>query len=297
MEIRNLVAFLQVASTKNFTQSAQILGYSQSNISMQIQSLENELGVSLFDRVGHNISLTQYGEELIPYAQQVVSLVMQIQDFQRSDKEMGGTLKIGIVESLFEAIFEETIRRYHARFPKVKIELTVDGTSELQDALKNGKIDIAYLIDDALNKSYWNCLYSHSVEIAIVANSNNSITKKNQLSIKDISNQEFILVEESAPYNSSFQHCAALNNIEIDLFLQLQSTKMARKLVSSGSYISVLPIYTVKKSIEDGDIKILNIPEFSLKQQVQIVVYKNKILTPQMNGFIEESKYILDSIL
>ena len=111
MEIRNLVAFLQVASTKNFTQSAQILGYSQSNISMQIQSLENELGVSLFDRVGHNISLTQYGEELIPYAQQVVSLVMQIQDFQRSDKEMGGTLKIGIVESLFEAIFEETIRR------------------------------------------------------------------------------------------------------------------------------------------------------------------------------------------
>ena len=72
---------------------------------------------------------------------------------------------------------------------------------------------------------------------------------------------------------------------------------MARKLVSTGSYISVLPIYTVKKSIEDGDIKILNIPEFSLKQQVQIVVYKNKILTPQMNGFIEESKYILDSIL
>ena len=61
MEIRNLNTFLQVASIKNFTQAGRNLGYSQSNISAQIQQLEQEVGAPLFNRIGRQVTLTQYG--------------------------------------------------------------------------------------------------------------------------------------------------------------------------------------------------------------------------------------------
>ena len=64
VDIRTLNTFLQVSSTLNITQASKILGYSQSNVSMQIQNLESYLGYPLFDRVGRNISLTQYGVDI-----------------------------------------------------------------------------------------------------------------------------------------------------------------------------------------------------------------------------------------
>ncbi len=68
MELRNLKTFLRVAALKNFTAAGVELGYSQANISAQIKQLEREVGAPLFDRIGRTVSLTQYGEALLPYA-------------------------------------------------------------------------------------------------------------------------------------------------------------------------------------------------------------------------------------
>ena len=84
MEIRNLNTFLQVVSIKNFTQAAKILGYSQSNVSAQIQQLEREVGAPLFNRIGRQVTLTQHGEELIPYAQKIVATALLMENFLKS---------------------------------------------------------------------------------------------------------------------------------------------------------------------------------------------------------------------
>ena len=62
MELRNLTTFMKVAELQNFSQAAEELGYSQSAVTVQIRQLENELGVRLFDRIGKNIVITQYGK-------------------------------------------------------------------------------------------------------------------------------------------------------------------------------------------------------------------------------------------
>ncbi len=109
MEIHQLNIFIHVATIKNFTQAGRILGYSQSNISAQIQQLEKKVGAPLFNRIGRTVSLTQYGEELLPYAQQIVSTAIRMENFLKSDKAMGGTIRIGIVESLFELVMEKKL--------------------------------------------------------------------------------------------------------------------------------------------------------------------------------------------
>ena len=72
MELRLLTTFLKVAQLQSFSKAAESLGYSQSAVTVQVQQLENELGVRLFDRIGKTVSITHYGQEFIPYARRVV---------------------------------------------------------------------------------------------------------------------------------------------------------------------------------------------------------------------------------
>ena len=68
MEVRNLVTFLKVTELKSFSRAAEALDYSQSAVTVQIQQLERELGVQLFDRIGKTVSITQYGKDFVSYA-------------------------------------------------------------------------------------------------------------------------------------------------------------------------------------------------------------------------------------
>ena len=65
MEIRNILTFLKVAGTQNFSKAAEQLGYSQSAVTIQIQQLEKELGTQLFERIGKRVYLTEKGQEFI----------------------------------------------------------------------------------------------------------------------------------------------------------------------------------------------------------------------------------------
>ena len=75
MEVRNLVTFLKVTELKSFSRAAEALDYSQSAVTVQIQQLERELGVQLFDRIGKTVSITQYGKDFVSYACQRLCLV------------------------------------------------------------------------------------------------------------------------------------------------------------------------------------------------------------------------------
>lgn len=293
MEIRNLNAFLKVAALQNFTQASRELGYSQSNVSTQIQQLEQEVGAPLFNRIGRRISLTQYGEELLPYAQQIVSVALQMENFLKSEEALGGIVKIGFVESLFSLLPEEVFIQYQERFPHVKIELTVDGTQMLKEHLQQGILDMACLIDAPLDETQWQCWYKADVPITVICNPNHFLAHKKKVRLQDLSEQKFVLMEESAPYNIQFQQLLDSNRITLQPVLRLQSSDKACRLVEKSDFLSVLPYYAVETSAQEGRVKILKITGVEPKQSVQIVLHKSKVIIPQIEGMMEAIRHVL----
>ena len=155
MEIRNLNTFLHAASLQNITRAAAELGYSQSAVSVQIRQLEQELGMPLFDRIGKNVYLTDFGRSLVPYARSAVAAVAAVENFGKSDAVLGGAIRVGITDSLFELLMKPLLPAYHARFPKVRVELLVDTTVNLTQLLQQGSIDAMCVIDDPLPPAQW----------------------------------------------------------------------------------------------------------------------------------------------
>lgn len=295
MEIRNLNTFLQVAALNSFTRASQELGYSQSNVSAQIKQLEQEIGAPLFDRIGKRIFLTSYGESLLPYARQIVSTATRLENFLKAEEDLGGVIRVGVVDSLFSLLPEDMFLRYHSRFPRVQLELTVDATATLKDRLRQGLLDAACLIDDPLPPSEWLVWDRVDVPIVVAANPKHPLSQRETAELKDLSGQEMVLMEDSAPYIVHFQSMLSKHQIELHVFLKLQSADTALRMVERGQFLSVLPLYTVLSSRQEGKVSILEVPEWNLSQSIQIVLHRSKVTTPQIEGFLKELKSIFIS--
>ena len=297
MEIRNLNTFLKVAALQNFTKASQELGYSQSNVSAQIKQLEEDVGAPLFNRTGRNVTLTSYGEELLPYARQIVTTAMKVESFLKSEGSMGGTIQVGMVDSLYELLLENAFLSYHRRFPKVHIELTVDATAALKERLMHGQMDVACLIDDPLPSAEWHVWDSVDVPVVVVANPGHPLAGRKDVSLEELAEQEWILMEGTAPYTLHFRNVLAGKKLEIQPFLKLQSADTARRLVEREPFFSLLPLYTVNSAIHEGRLVVIDVPELAQSQKVQLALHHSKVVTPQIEGFLEELRDVLLSAL
>ena len=287
MEIRNLKTFLKVATLKNFTSAAKELGYSQANVSAQIKQLEEELGAPLFNRIGRRVTLTQYAEELLPYALKIVSTAVEMENLARSGESLAGTIRVGMVESLFHAIGEDLIREYHRRFPRVTMEIVVDGTAVLKERLRQDTLDLACLIDDPLPANEWQIFYAAPAKVVAVVNPQHPFAKQKKIRPEEISGHELVMMEPSAPYSIGFANSMAKKHLDTTPFLTMQSADTAADMAEKDELIAVIPYYTAARAIAENRLCALEIEGFDLTQDIQAVLHRDKVPVPQLHGFAD----------
>lgn len=297
MELKNLNSFFQVARYNSFTKAAEVLGYSQSNISVHIQQLEDELGVKLFHRINRRVVLTHYGQALLPYVQKTLTQTSQIETLFLSKDIQNGDLRIGLTESLFETFFEQIIVEFHARYPQVCVEVIVDATSNLIELLQSSRLDIALIIEMPLYHENVAQHRSWLCSTCIVANAKHPLAMESVLSAKDIDGEEFILTENTSPYNAFFLQYVAKNSINVNCYVTLQSPRMIISLLKTGNYLSILPDYTVQSSIMAGDLAHINLPDYIGMQTISILTHKNTLITPQIEVFFEAAAKAIEKLL
>ncbi|MBR1455955.1 MAG: LysR family transcriptional regulator [Oscillospiraceae bacterium] len=260
MEIRNLTTFLKVAALRNFTHAAKALGYSQSNVSAQIAQLEEEIGVPLFNRIGRQVSLTQFGEELLPYAQQLCSIAVKMENLTKTEAFLGGTVRVGLTDSISELLLEDALLAFHKRFPHVQVEISLDTTEMLLERLKKGELDAACVITVPLPATEWTIWAEHLISIVIAANPGLSLCAKSKCTLEELIRQKLVLMETSAPYSLQFEKALAEQHLECRPVFRLQSAQTAVHMIQQGPFATVLPYYAVKAALGDGSAKLVNVP-------------------------------------
>ena len=147
MELRQLRTFSVVAKRLSFTRAAQELHLAQSSVSAQVQALEEELEVKLFDRLGRRVLLTEAGERLKEYARRMLDMTEEIRG-QVAGRGSGGSLRVRVPETLARAFMPEVVERFHAAYPDAALDITNCDDDVLRDELAAGAIDLAFLLVD-----------------------------------------------------------------------------------------------------------------------------------------------------
>ena len=123
MELRQLKYFVETAQTLNFSEAARNLYVTQSTLSQQIKTLEEELGTALFQRDSHSVSLTESGASLLPLAIRTLQDAMSCKDKIRDLQNMlSGELNIGVTYT-FSPILTEAIKEFIKQYPNIKLNV------------------------------------------------------------------------------------------------------------------------------------------------------------------------------
>lgn len=146
IDLRKIETFFWVATLGGFRAAAEKLNATQPAISQRIVSLEEALGVRLFERDTRGIALTAKGHELLSHAERMLQMRRDMQEAARAKSVMRGTLRLGVSETLVHTWLPRLMEYLHNTYPALMVEIQVDTTTVLKGQLTSHQIDLAFLL-------------------------------------------------------------------------------------------------------------------------------------------------------
>lgn len=287
MEIRNLITFIRIAEVRNFSKTAEQLGYSQSAVTMQIKQLEAELQVQLFERIGKKAKLTQAGQRLLPYALDILSAAGKAESIAREPEQISGKLRIGTCESYVISVLPPVFMEMGERCPGVEISTHTAPVPDLIDMLRQNDIDILYFLDEKLYFPEWIKVMEQPENIYFVSSSSSPLARMKKIPISRLVEEPLYLTEKGISYRYAMEQTLAAAGYELHPRLEVGNTDVITRFLLKNKGISFLPEYVVKDDVAEGRLAILDTECPRIVMWSQLAYHRNKYVTPQMKLFLE----------
>ena len=288
MENKNIATFVKIVEFNNFTKAAESLGYSQAAVTAQIKSLETELGVPLFDRVGKKIFLTQAGKTFLPYAIDMLKAEEAAKNSVGPSEELEGELIICSATSYASEVLPQFLLRYKELHPKVNITVKVsDYVEDNMRKLARGEIDFLLYMDEENAFSAFATFAKRKEPVIFVTYPSNPILKKRKKTIRDIIDSDFIVTDREIGYSRILEQQLKKQGIELSPVMEVGSTNAIINVLLSGYGISFLPEYTVRKNLQEGSLAEIRTKDVGVDMYAFLLCSKDRWLNPVMQAFID----------
>jgi len=293
MELRQLKAFCTVARELSFTRAAEILDYTQSSVTTQIQSLEEKLETRLFERMGKKIALTGEGKRFLFYAEQIIKLSSEAKEMVSGSAYPKGTITIGAPESLCVYRLPDVLQEYRRRCPGVEIVIKINICADFPGWLKNNAVDVIFLICRPLSLPGYICDTLLPEPMVVAAGPDHPLAKKDHIHPPDLQGESMILTESGMGYRAVFEEILSKAGVRPGSILEFGSVEAIKRCVISGLGITVLPRVTLEAELADGQLVDLNWkgPDFNIV--TQLTFHKDKWITPALKTFLDLSREML----
>lgn len=290
MEIRQIQSFIMITQEGSFSKAAEILGYSQSAITVQIRLLENELGFKLFDRVSKRISLTPQGRKFLECATQISMQVRRAEQLKENASELHNPLHIGTLTSLCFSKFPPILNYFRQNHPKVTMRITTASPKELIEMMDRNQLDLIYILDRSRSNSSWVKVMEIPEPIVFAASPDFHLAGRDEISLDELLKEPFFLTERNENYRRELDHFLEACGKSLTPFLEISSTEFIIQMVKENCGITYLPYFAVQKAIQDGSLTTLNVPDIRIQMYRQIFYHKDKWKTLEMEEFIRLAK-------
>lgn len=232
MEIKDLRIFQMVAYEKSISKAASNLGYAQSNITMRIKVLENELNTTLFIRNNKGTAITAHGEKLLQYADKIIKLVDEAtEEFIIS--KISSKLTIGAPQTISASRLPKLFTLFHGKNPAVSLVLKTEKQEVLLDKLIKDELDGAFIYDKYTSIKVKE-IFSFIEETALISSTN----------INDASNITMPIIvsaDNQCPYRQLLKKWFAVNHSKPVNIIEFDTLESILNGVNVGLGVSLLP--------------------------------------------------------
>jgi DNA-binding transcriptional LysR family regulator len=239
MNLRQLQTLITVADAGGFARAAGRLHLSQPAASRQIQALEAELGVLLFDRIGRRLQLTAEGEDIVRRGRRLLQEASSLRDRAAALKGgLTGTLRVGSSPQHIETVLAPFVSRFRSRHPGIEVHFVEDGGARINGRLEQG--DVQLVLTTANNELFSARLLYPGYTLAVVAPSH-ALARKSSVEVADLAEEPLLLLQRTFGSRGWFD--AACHNADISPPILLESAAPASlmALAASGEGVAIVP--------------------------------------------------------
>lgn len=285
MDIEKIRYAVTAAKTGNFSDAAYELYTSQSSVSKYISSLEDELQVKLFNRNGRRIQVSEAGQALLPYLEQVLqsydSLLHEAQ-VQRTPSEC--KFVIGSTPIRKGILILDMIQQFSNAFPHVKLDIQEDTSRHQIEKLQNGSLDVAIIVQTYIEQhpcGAFSAVQSSKFLVqplledcfVAVVGHNHPLACRKLITLEDLKKEQFVFVNKRyVSFHAMIDQLSQMYNFTFNVSTQVETIATALELVSHNIGITIL-----SSGVASDNTDTVMIPlEFNLSRVTELIAYRQK---------------------
>jgi LysR family hydrogen peroxide-inducible transcriptional activator len=279
MTITQLQYVLAVAEHKNFTLAAEKCFVTQPTLSMQIQKVEEELNIQIFDRSKKPIQLTEIGQKIVNQAKNIVNEADRMQDIVEQQKGfIGGEFRLGIIPTIMPTLLPMFLNNFIKKYPKVKLIIEELNTDEIILKLKNGHLDAAIAATPLMEEKIKEVVLYFEPFMAYSPQSHKYYAK-NEIEVGDLDVDEILLLQDGHCFRDGILNlCKNIGKSDFSHFqLESGSFETLIKLADEGLGITLLPYLHTLDLKESDKLKLKHFVEPKPAREVSLIFPKTEL--------------------
>ncbi len=283
-----------IAAEGSFKRAADSLYVSQPAVSLQVQHLERQLDVPLFDRGGRRAQLTEAGQLLLSYGDRILSLCQEtcraIDDLQNLN---GGTLIIGASQTTGTYLMPQMIGLFRKKYPEVSVQLHVHSTRRTAWSVANGQVDLAIIggeIPADLLDSLEITPYAED-ELALILPTSHPLTQVGALPIEELYKLQFINLDSQSTIRKAIDRVLLDSGVDprqLAIAMELNSIEAIKNAVQAGLGAAFLSITAIEKELQMGALTQVRIDGVVIKRMLLQIRNPNRYRSKATEAFCNE---------
>lgn len=284
MELRQLRYFVTAADTLNFSEASKKLCITQSTLSQQIATLEQELGQQLLQRNSHEMLLTEAGEMLLPLARKTLR---DAEDCEVRVKElcdlMTGELNIGVTFS-FSSIVTETIMDFLKEYPNVKMNVYYATMDSLMTDLLHHKLDFVLAYSPLKCDPRIESRQLFTSRLAAIVNEHHTLAKHTSITLEELSRYNLALPRRGMQARNAFDNITTHSDIPLKVKVEMGNVGLLFRIIRESQYVTVLSEATLK---DEPDLRAIPIDAPGSEMQGCVHLLKDSYVKNSAREFIQ----------
>ena len=283
-----------IAREGSFKKAADSLYITQPAVSLQIQNLEKQLAITIFDRGGRKAQLTPEGKLLIKYCEKILN---QCQEACKAIEDLnnlqGGSLVIGASQTTGTYLMPRMIGLFREKYPLVTVQLQIHSTRRTGWSVANGQIDLAIIggqLPEELNELLEVTPFAND-ELALVIPKDHPLAKSKKVTKKDLYQLSFVTLDTQATTRKVVDRLlinSGLNIQRLRIEMELNSFEAIKNAVQSGLGAAFLPVVSIEKELISGSLHKPIIADLEVKRELKLITSPGRYSSRAADAFRQD---------
>ena len=293
MDIRQLSYFLEVAEHASFSKASKAIHLSQPTLSKMVKSLEEELGVMLFNRSTRRVDLTEAGKVVQLHAQAVIGAASNLQAAVADLIELKtGKFTLGLPPVIGASFFPKVITEFRRIRPEITIQIVEEGGKRIEELLQEGSIDLGVVVLPA-DESLFEIVPIVKRQLKLVVPVDHPLSGRETVRLGDLREEPFILFRQEFNLHDRVKAACIREGFEPHVAYESSQWDFIYELVCANQGISLLP-ETICAKFDTRKVRVIGNVEPGLHWNLGIIWKKDGYLSHAAKGWIEFAKQVFE---